>query len=176
MFAGLRHDAFIRRNDQHDHVHARGPGHHVFDKAFVTGHVHNAQTFAVRQVQPGKAQLNGDAPAFFLFQAVAVLSRESAHQRGLAVVDMPGRTQYYCHEKTSFRRGCCRKGPQGLPALRLSVFLFCKLRWAAARETSGSPWPVQPRPCTGPAAQIFTAEGEASRARASWASWVTLAS
>ena len=39
-----------------------------------------------------EADIDSDAAAFFFFQAVGVDARQRLDQRGLAVVDMPGRT------------------------------------------------------------------------------------
>ena len=97
MLAGLGHDALVRGNDQHDEVHARRAGHHVFDEALMAGHVHNAQALAAGQIHPGEAELDGDAPTLFLAQTVAVDAGEGAHQGGLAVINMSGRAQYNSH-------------------------------------------------------------------------------
>ena len=104
VFAGLRHDAFIRGDDQHDEIHTRGAGHHVFDEALMPRHIDDAQPFPVREFGPGKAQFDGDAAPFLLFEAVAVDAGQRAHQRGLAVIDVSRRAQYKRHETTPFRR------------------------------------------------------------------------
>lgn len=108
MLAGLRHNALVRGNDQHHKIHARRACHHVFHKALVAGHVHDAQAFAFGQIQPGEAQLNGDSPAFFFVQTVAIHAGERAHQRGLAVIDMSGRAQHNSHCPHSRSRDCVR--------------------------------------------------------------------
>jgi len=100
MFARLGHYAFVGRHDQHNKIHPCRACNHIFDKALVPRHVHNAQPFAAGQVHPGKAQLDGDAPAFFFAQTVAIDARKGAHKRGLAVVDMPCRAQHYCHKSS----------------------------------------------------------------------------
>ena len=52
----------------------------LFYKALVAGNVHDTQPFAVGHVHPGEAKLNGDSPALFLFQPVAVYAGKSANQ------------------------------------------------------------------------------------------------
>ena len=44
------------------------------------------------KLQVRESDIDGDAAALFLFQAVGVDAGERFHQRGLAVVDMAGRT------------------------------------------------------------------------------------
>ena len=90
MFAGLGHDALVCRDDQQHKVNARRSGHHIAYKTLVPGHVHHAHALAVGQGDIGKAQFNGDAPALFLFQAIAVDAGKRAHKAGFAVVDMSG--------------------------------------------------------------------------------------
>ena len=90
MFAGLGHDALVRSDDQQHKIDARRSGHHVAHKAFMARHIHHAHALAVGQGEVGEAQFNGNAPALFLFQAIAVDAGERAHKAGLAVVDMSG--------------------------------------------------------------------------------------
>ena len=44
-----------------------------------------------RQLQVGEAEVDGDAAALLFLEAVGVDAGERLHQRGLAVIDMPGR-------------------------------------------------------------------------------------
>ena len=80
MFAGLGHDALVGGNNKHNHVNARRPGHHVFDKTLVPRHVHNAKALPAGKLHPGKAQFYGDTPAFFFLQPVAVYTRKRPYK------------------------------------------------------------------------------------------------
>ena len=95
MLARLRHDAFIRCNDQHHEVHAGRARHHVLDEALMPGHVHDAEPLAVRHDGPGKAQLDGDAAPLLFLKPIAVDTRQRPYQRCLAVINVPGRTHDY---------------------------------------------------------------------------------
>ncbi len=89
MFAGLRHDAVVGGHDEQGEIDAGRPGEHVLDEAFVPGNIDDAQAkFA--EIEPGEADVDGDAAFFFLGQAIAVDAGEGLDQRGLAVIDMAG--------------------------------------------------------------------------------------
>ena len=90
VFAGLRHDALVRRDDQQDEVDARGSGHHRAHEALMAGHIHYAHAFAAGQVGMSESQFDGDAAPLLFAEAVAVDAGERSHQRGLAVVDVTG--------------------------------------------------------------------------------------
>ena len=115
MFAGLGHDAFVGGDDQHDEVHTGGTGHHVFDEAFMAGHVHDAQTLATRHGDPGEAQFDGDAAPLLFFQTVTVDARQRADQRCLAVVDVTGGTQDQSHSTPRKNTGAPPETPCGGP-------------------------------------------------------------
>ncbi len=91
MLAGLRLDGFIGGDDEQHHVDAAHAGQHVLDEALVAGDVHEAKADGGRQLQVGKAQVDGDAAALLFLQAVGVDSGERLHQRRLAMIDMTGR-------------------------------------------------------------------------------------
>ena len=65
MFARLRHDGVVSRDDQHGHVDARRAGDHVPDETFVTGHIDNAD-LKIAGSEMCKAQVDRD-PASPLF-------------------------------------------------------------------------------------------------------------
>ncbi len=90
VLPGLGHDAFVGGDDQGHQVHAGGAGHHVAHEALVPGHVHDAEVLAGGQCQLGEAQLDGDAPEFFLLEAVRVGPGEGFDQGALAVVNVAG--------------------------------------------------------------------------------------
>src|SRR5262245_37180625 len=47
-----------------------------------------------RQLKMSEAEVDGDAPALLLLEAVGVYASESANQSGLAVVDVPRGSDY----------------------------------------------------------------------------------
>ncbi len=72
VLPGLGHDPLICCNNEGNQVDTRGPGHHVFDKLFMTRHIHNTQQLPSRQFHVGETELNGDAPLLFLLQPVRI--------------------------------------------------------------------------------------------------------
>jgi hypothetical protein len=89
VFPRLRHDRIVGRHDEQREVDAGRPGEHVLDETLVAGHVHDAEAIVV-QIEPGEADVDGDAAGFFLGQPVGVDAGEGLDQRGLAVVDVAG--------------------------------------------------------------------------------------
>src|SRR5258706_15989933 len=98
MLFGLRHDAFVGRDDEQRDVDAGRAGEHVLYEAFVAGDVHHARLDPplplARQRQGREAEIDRDAAALFLFPAVGVDPGERLYGRGLPVVDVPCRTDY----------------------------------------------------------------------------------
>ena len=76
VFAGLRLDAFIGGDDEHHQVDATDPCEHVAHEALVPGDIDKseAQGFAIGrgQFEVGKSDVDGDAAAFFFFEAVGI--------------------------------------------------------------------------------------------------------
>ena len=94
MFAGLRHDAVVGRDDEQGEVDAGRPGEHVLDEPLVPRHVHDAQRRRVAEVEVGEPDVDGDAAGLLFGQAVAVDAGEGLDERRLAVVDVAGGAQY----------------------------------------------------------------------------------
>jgi hypothetical protein len=90
VLAGLGHDALVGGDDQDGQIHPAGTGGHGLHEALVAGHVHHPGNRSIGQGEVGEAQLEGDAPPLLLRQPVGVDAGEGLHQRGLAVVDVPG--------------------------------------------------------------------------------------
>ena len=90
MFARLRHHAFIRRDNQGDHVNSMRARQHVLDETFMARHVDKANAHFA-EVEIGKANVDRYAAPFFFWQTIGIDSGQGAHQRRLAVIDMPGR-------------------------------------------------------------------------------------
>ncbi len=86
----LRHDAVVSGHDQQHEIDAGRPGHHVAHEALVAGHVYDADLADARKLEVREAEINGHAAALFLGQAVGVDAGQALHERGLAVVDVPG--------------------------------------------------------------------------------------
>lgn len=65
MFFRLRHDPFVGIDDEQDQIEARQAGDHILDELFMTRHIDDAGPRTVRQVEPGKAQVDGQSPFLF---------------------------------------------------------------------------------------------------------------
>ena len=76
----LGHDAVVGRDHEQGHVDAGGAGHHLAHETLVARHVHHAHRAAAGQLELGKAELDGDAAALFLLQAVRVGAGEGSHE------------------------------------------------------------------------------------------------
>ena len=59
----------------------------------MAGNVHDADVETPGEGQPGKPELDGDAPLLFLFQAVRVDARESLDERGFSMVHVARRAE-----------------------------------------------------------------------------------
>ncbi|OPZ24016.1 MAG: hypothetical protein BWZ01_02995 [Deltaproteobacteria bacterium ADurb.BinA179] len=68
----LRHHSLVCGHNQHDQVDSRGPGEHVPDETYMTGHIHHTHLLTRWQIQRRKAQLDGETALLFLLQPVAV--------------------------------------------------------------------------------------------------------
>ena len=108
VLLGLRHDAVVGRYAQERQVDACGARDHLAHEALVARHVHHAERAAVRQLQLREPELDGDAAALLLGQAVGVLPGERLHERGLAVVDVARRAQ---HDAAPARGGAHAPAP-----------------------------------------------------------------
>jgi hypothetical protein len=90
VFHGLRHDAVVGRDDEQGIVDAAHAGEHVAYEALVARHVDEAYGRAAGQRQISEAEVDRNAARFLLRQPVGVHAGQRLHQRGLAVVDVPG--------------------------------------------------------------------------------------
>ena len=87
VLAGLRHRAVVSRDHQQRAVNAGHTGEHVVDKAFVAGHVDEAQRrcvccgrVGVFVLQVSKAKINRHAAPFFFRQTVGINACEGLDQ------------------------------------------------------------------------------------------------
>ena len=88
MLAGLRHDGFVGRNDQHHHVDAAHAGKHVLDESLVTGHVDEADGRLSIEREIGESDIDRDAALLLFLEPVGINAGERLHERGLAVIDV----------------------------------------------------------------------------------------
>ena len=88
VLPGLGHHAFVGGHDQQHEIDAGGAGDHGAHEGFVARHVDHAEAAARAELEGREAELDGDAPRLLLGETVGVDSRQRAHQRGLAVVDV----------------------------------------------------------------------------------------
>jgi len=92
VLPGLGHDALIRGHDEHDRVDTADAGEHVADEVLMARHVDDAHVRAAGKREPGEAQVDGHPALAFFAQAVGVDAGERVNERGLAVVDVAGRS------------------------------------------------------------------------------------
>ena len=77
-------------DDEQAGVDRAHPGQHVAKETNVTGHVDEADRLAGREHGVGEAEVDRQPPPLLLLEPVRVRPGEGQHQRGLAVVDVPG--------------------------------------------------------------------------------------
>ena len=89
MLARLRHGTFVRGNHKERDVDAGGTSEHRPDKGLVPWDIHDAECANTVELEGRKAQFDRDAATLLLWQAVGVDAGEGAHERCLAVIDVP---------------------------------------------------------------------------------------
>jgi hypothetical protein len=89
VLARLRHDAFIGGDDQQHHIHAAGAGDHGLQEPLVARDVDQPEA-PPAHVEVREAELDRDAALFLFLEPIGLDPRQRAHQRGLAVIDVPG--------------------------------------------------------------------------------------
>ena len=96
MLLGLRHPAIVGGDDQQREIDGADAGDHVLDEVLVARHVDDAQTKGRRrrrrgrQLQVGKAEIDGDAARLLFRQAIGIGAGQRLDQRALAVIDVAG--------------------------------------------------------------------------------------
>ncbi len=80
-------------------------------------HVNKAEyiLFVAGQGQIGKSEIDGNASCLFLLQPVCVYLRERAHQRGLAMIDMPRRSDDHGFSFSALRAASMKGAASVLP-------------------------------------------------------------
>src|ERR1700733_13841146 len=131
VFHGLWLDAFLGGDDQQDRSDTPGPGEHVVNKQAVTRHIDKADSerssVARRSIEKGKAEIDGNAAALLFRQAIGIDPSECSNESGLAVIDMPCRSNHYrfgrCgHATDGLRRfaGAAKRGLHRIPVRRFA--------------------------------------------------------
>src|SRR5690606_3680135 len=93
VLAGLGHDALVGGDDEQDDVDAGRAREHVADEGLVARDIDDGELLPGREAEAGEAEVDGDAAALLLDEAVGVDAGERADERGLAVVDVAGRAE-----------------------------------------------------------------------------------
>ncbi len=94
MLARLRFDGLVGGDYEQQQIYAGGACEHVADEALVPRDVYKTEAHAA-VFHKCEAEVNGDAAALFLFEAVGVRAGEGLDERRLAVIDMAGRADDY---------------------------------------------------------------------------------
>ena len=89
VLVGLRHPALGGRDHEHDRWHRAHAGQHVRDEPLVARHVDERELPPV-DLGPRETQVDRQPPALLLGQPIGPHAGEPLHERGLAVVDVPG--------------------------------------------------------------------------------------
>ena len=76
----LRHHALVGGDDKQGCVDASHTGQHILDKVNMARHVDHAHRLAVRQGQPGKAEVDSHLARLFLGQPVGIDTRQGEHE------------------------------------------------------------------------------------------------
>ena len=92
VFASLRHNALVGGNNQQRRINTAHTREHIFDEAFVTGDIDNADLAPTWQFEPGKAQVYRHAAFFFFRQAIGINACQSFDERRFPMVYMAGST------------------------------------------------------------------------------------
>ncbi len=92
MLSRLRHRTIVSRNHEQGCVDASSPSQHVADEPFVTGNIDDMNPVSGRRDQLGEPEIDRHLPKLLFRQPVRIGTRQRAHQRRLAMIDMPGGT------------------------------------------------------------------------------------
>ena len=90
MLARLRHHTFASVHTQDHRIESAGARHHRADQRLVPGHVHQIAAPAARQHERGEPQDERHAARLLLVQPIRIRAGQRFHERGLAVIDVPG--------------------------------------------------------------------------------------
>ena len=104
MLPRLRLDAFFGGDRQQRHVHSVRARHHRVDEPLMPRHIDDADAHAVRQVEVGEAEFDGESTLFFFFKAVRFDAGERLDQLRFAMVDMPGGAEDNMFHDAVFKR------------------------------------------------------------------------
>ena len=85
---GLRHDAVVRRDDQHDVIDAAYAREHVAHESLVSGNIDETDGVVMRCLPVREAEIYRNAACLFLGQPVGVDAGQRFDERRLAVIDV----------------------------------------------------------------------------------------
>ena len=89
VFYGLRHDAFVGRDNEQDSVDAGYAAQHVVNELTMARHINKPDARRVG-IDISEARRDSQAAALFFFECVGVFSGQCLYQRCFSVVDMTG--------------------------------------------------------------------------------------
>ena len=93
VLAGLRHHAFVGGDHQADQVEPGGARDHRLDEPLVARNIDHRDA-ATLELEPREAELGRDPARLLDRQPIGVGPGERAHERRLAVIDVPGRAEH----------------------------------------------------------------------------------
>ena len=94
MLGGLRLDAIIRSDHQHDAIDATSAGKHIAHEGMVAGNVDQAELgLLMLKTHRRKTQVDGDAAALLFRKPVSVGARQAKDKRCLSMIYMAGRAK-----------------------------------------------------------------------------------
>ena len=85
-----RHSLILEDPEDAAELAGHNTGEHVFHKALVPRHVHDAQLDVLGQVEERKPQIDGDTALLFLLQTVGIDVGEGFDKTGLAMINVTG--------------------------------------------------------------------------------------
>src|SRR6266568_2139687 len=93
MLASLRHDAFVGCNNEKRHVNSARASEHRANERFVPRDVDYAHGADSLENQRSKSEIDSNPAAFLFPEAICIDAGESFYERGLAMIDVTGRSQ-----------------------------------------------------------------------------------
>src|SRR5262245_26692300 len=142
MLTCLRHDRFVRRNDQHDEIDSTYAGEHVLDETLVAWNIHKREIH-VADREMRKPQVDRDPARFLFLEPIRIGSCQRLNKRTLAMIDVTR-----CANNNGFHRRRLRTARSRLPGRCFARF-SC-LGTALLRRGPRSPSRTRSRMSTSP--------------------------
>jgi hypothetical protein len=96
MFEGLRHHAFVSRDNKQNKVDTGGAGKHILDKPLVAGDIDESKA-SVAHCKVGESKVDRYSAFTFFREAVRVNASKGPYKRGLSVIYMSRSANDYFH-------------------------------------------------------------------------------